>query len=427
MKVSIVCLMACASISKAAFFSVVDFGAVGDNATDDTAAFEGAIAAISASGTFGSLVVPSGGAYLIRPINLTSNMEFFIEDGATVLGVADASQWPIIQPAPSYGQGRDHPGPRYTSLLHAEHIENVTLRGEGPGSVLDGQGAYWWKIHNSGDEIYTRGHLVEFMYSSRVKVAHVTLKDSPFWTTHFFDCDGVHVHHVHVKNPDGTPNTDGFDPDSSRNVLIEHSIYEGGDDCVAIKSGWDCFGVEYNKPTQNVHIRNLTCNGGGAGIAIGSEMSGGVENIMVEDVRYIKANGVGHIKWGANRGGFVRNVTFRNIEATGTLTKGIFMDGYYGDPNPSCPLDWIPPNLPAVSDVVYENIDATEATVKSVVDTYHLMGLPKSPITNLKLSNVQFAGESGVASDYWTCADVAGTADGSDVAPWPPCEEISIV
>jgi polygalacturonase len=79
----------------------------------------------------------------------------------------------------------------------------------------------------------------------------------------------VHVHHVAVEAPHSSPNTDGFDPDSSRNVLVEHSSYVGGDDCVAIKSGWDCFGVEYNKPCSNIHIRNLTCDGPEAGVAIG--------------------------------------------------------------------------------------------------------------------------------------------------------------
>ena len=75
------------------------------------------------------------------------------------------------------------------------------------------------------------------MYSQNVEVSGLTLANSPFWTTHFYDCDGVHVHHVHILAPDGSPNTDGFDPDSSRNVLIEHSTYAGGDDCIAIKSG----------------------------------------------------------------------------------------------------------------------------------------------------------------------------------------------
>jgi polygalacturonase len=122
--------------------------------------------------------------------------------------------------------------------------------------------------------------------------------------------------HQYITAPNDSPNTDGFDPDSSRNVLIEHSTYAGGDDCVAIKSGWDCKGIEYGKATANVHVRNLTCSGRYAGVAVGSEVSGGVFNVTVEGVRFVRrrgyplsCGGVGHVKWGASRGGAVRNVS----------------------------------------------------------------------------------------------------------------------
>ena len=87
------------------------------------------------------------------------------------------------------------------------------------------------------------------------------MKDSPFWNNHFLDCDGVHVRGVTIEAPDDSPNTDGWDPDSATNVLIEDSSYRGGDDCIAIKSGWDCFGVAYGKPSANITVRNLTCDG----------------------------------------------------------------------------------------------------------------------------------------------------------------------
>jgi polygalacturonase len=90
------------------------------------------------------VLVSSPGVYLIAPINLTSNIDFHIVDGARIVGVMDSKLWPIIPGAPSYGQGRDHGAhsPRFTSLLHGEHLKNVTIRGDGPGSILDGQGHY---------------------------------------------------------------------------------------------------------------------------------------------------------------------------------------------------------------------------------------------------------------------------------------------
>jgi len=169
----------------------------------------------------GIVLVPAEGDYLIRPINLTSSMELYIQGGAKISGLAEAKAWPVIPGAPSYGQGRDHGAhsPRYTSLLHGEHLSNVTIRGDGNSSVLDGKGSYWWELHHSRKEDKTRGHLIEFMYSSEIKIHDISMVDSPFWNNHFFDCDGVHVHGVSISAPDDSPNTDGWDPDSSRNVL----------------------------------------------------------------------------------------------------------------------------------------------------------------------------------------------------------------
>ena len=155
-------LIGFSSIHGSPTYDVADFGAAGDNTTDDTLAFEAAIDAIAASGAPGTLLVPSGGVFLIRPINLTSNMVFHIQSGATVCGVMNDSLWPLIPPLPSYGQGRDHPGPRFTSLLHGERLENVTVSGDGhnnngddgsSSSVLDGQGGYWWGLRAAGQEV----------------------------------------------------------------------------------------------------------------------------------------------------------------------------------------------------------------------------------------------------------------------------------
>ena len=125
------------------------------------------------------------------------------------------------------------------------------------------------------------------------------LRNSPFWNNHFYDSERVHVRNVHISAKDNSPNTDGWDPDSARDVLVERSTYVGGDDCVAIKSGWDCFGVAYGKPSRNITIRDVNCTGSKAGIAIGSEMSGGVEDVLVQRVNILgKANGIAHVKTG---------------------------------------------------------------------------------------------------------------------------------
>ena len=412
------------SLGSSAIHDVTKFGAKGDNSTLDTAAFVAAIAAVEKAGG-GTVLVPPPGIYLIAPINLTSNIDFHIADGARIVGVMDSKLWPIIPGAPSYGQGRNHGAnsPRFTSLLHGEHLKNVTIRGDGDGSVLDGQGWYWWAHTGRGITPWnqTRGHLIEIMFTESLVIRDLKMVDSPFWNNHIYDCNNVHVTRVTIEAPNDSPNTDGWDPDSSTNVLIEDSTYVGGDDCVAIKSGWDCYGIEYNKPSKNIVIRNLTCHGRFAGIAIGSEMSGGVENVLVEQIRFTLANGAAHIKTGVTRGGYVKDVIFRDLYIEGPVDNGILVDGSYRAPNPSCASGWKPPALSVMSNYSFINIDGTKMDASKNV--YHFKGQDGATMTGMHLENVTFA--AGKTTPQWLCANVKGTAN--DVAPGPPCPEIKAV
>jgi hypothetical protein len=359
--------------------------------------------------------------YLIRPINLTSNMELFISANTRIIGVADEKAWPVIPGAPSYGQGRDHKGPRHTSLIHGEHLQNITIRGSGNSSVIDGQGAYWWDRHFRGqDGGKTRGHIIEIMYSRNVAVYDVSLHNSPFWNNHFYDCDQVHVRGVNILAPVDSPNTDGFDPDSSRNVLIEDSWYHGGDDCVAIKAGWDCFGVWYGKPSVNVTVRNLNCHGLLAGISIGSEMSGGVENVKISNCRFSMANQPAHVKTGPSRGGFIHNVVYSDLRIDGPVDFGIWVDAGPQQANPSCPPNWRPPSQTSMHNFSFLNFDGWNAPVRQ--GPFHFNGpSAESPITGVYMENVHFG--NGQAQPDWLCNNVSGSANRVD--PWPACRPIT--
>ena len=113
------------------------FGAVGDGVTDNTRAFSAAMSAVRASGRSVEVVVPAG-TWLTAPFNLTSRLTLNITRGATLLATDDEIQWPIIAPLPTYGQGRDHPGPRRISFLHGVRLQDLVLTG---GGTVDGQGA----------------------------------------------------------------------------------------------------------------------------------------------------------------------------------------------------------------------------------------------------------------------------------------------
>ena len=304
---------------------VTAYGAKGDGTTVDTAAIVAAVAAVAAHGG-GTLLFPSG-VFLTAPFNLTSNLEMRLEN-ATVRAVTDWASWPIVAPLPSYGRGRDFPGPRYGAFVGINNASNVAITGVGGAGAnwLDGQGAGWWEGKGNGTLRVTPGHLVETMWSTDIEISGVTLLDSPFWNTHLWSSQRIWVHDVSVQAPPKSPNTDGFDPDSSSDVLIERVTVSNGDDCIAIKSGWDGPGVAYGVPTRNVTFRDSHCDspaGQGNCVAVGSEMSGGVEDVFVYNITCVSSGSLIDVKSTLGRGGYVRNVNLVGSRILGTLAVAL--------------------------------------------------------------------------------------------------------
>lgn len=295
-------------------FNLTEFGGVGDGVTLNTAAFEKAILAIAKLGKKGGgqLNVPPG-YWLTGPFNLTSHMTLFLAEGAVILGVDDEKYWPLMPPLPSYGYGREHRGPRYGSLIHGQKLKDVIITGH--NGTINGQGQAWWKKFRQKVLNHTRGPLVQIMWSTDILISNITLQDSPFWTLHPYDCKNVTIRNLTILAPiAGAPNTDGINPDSCENVLIENCYISVGDDGIAIKSGWDQYGIEYGRPSKNILIRNLVIRSNvSAGVSIGSEMSGGVSNVTVENVFIWNSRRAVRIKTAPGRGGYVRDITYRNL------------------------------------------------------------------------------------------------------------------
>ena len=144
---------------------------------------------------------------------------------------------------------------------------------------------------------------------SNIEVSHLTIQNTPFWTVHPVYVTGFHAHHLWIFNPSSVSNTDGIDPDSTRNVLIHDCYIVTGDDGIAIKSGWDEYGYQYGRPSENITIRNCNISTPCAALAIGSEMSGGVSGVHVSNCHLWDSTAGVHIKSGPGRGGYVRNIS----------------------------------------------------------------------------------------------------------------------
>eukprot|EP01102_Stenamoeba_stenopodia_P008700 TRINITY_DN2528_c0_g1_i1.p1 TRINITY_DN2528_c0_g1~~TRINITY_DN2528_c0_g1_i1.p1 ORF type:complete len:328 (-),score=75.42 TRINITY_DN2528_c0_g1_i1:574-1521(-) len=245
-------------------FNVMDYGAVGDGTTKDTDAVASAFQA--AESNDGGIVYFPAGSYLVGSFNMTNDTTLFVDEGATLLGSTDPNDYPVIPPLPSYGTGRDIPGPRYASLVHGQNLTNVAIQGHG---VIDGQGAPWYELFMNGSLLHSRPSVVELMWTTNLQMQNITILNSPFWTVHPVYCDNVLIDNITIVNPNDAPNTDGVDPDSSTNVLITNSYISCGDDCIAVKSGLNQFGIDYAHPSINVTIANNRF-GYGMGLSIGS-------------------------------------------------------------------------------------------------------------------------------------------------------------
>ncbi|KAE8675053.1 Pectin lyase-like superfamily protein isoform 2 [Hibiscus syriacus] len=400
---------------RAFAFNLTDFGGVGDGVTVNTEAFETAVEAISKlwERGGGQLNVPTG-KWLTAPFNLTSHMTLFLAEDAEILGIQDEKQWPLMPPLPSYGHGREHHGPRYGSLIHGQNLKDVVITGHN-GTII-GQGQSWWKKYRQKLLDHTRGPLVQIMWSSDIVIANITLRDSPFWTFHPYDCKNVTVRNVTILAPiHGAPNTDGIDPDSCTDVVIEDCYISVGDDAIAIKSGWDQYGIAYGRPSRNILVRNLIVRSMvSAGISIGSEMSGGVSNVTVENLLVWSSRRAVRIKTAAGRGGYIKHITYRNLTFDNVRIGIIMKTDYNEHPDD----DFNPKALPIVKDISFTGIRGQGVRVP-----VRIHGSEDIPIRNVTFRDMS-VGLTYKKKHIFQCGFVQGRVIGT-IFP-APCENLDI-
>uniref|UniRef100_A0A0E0B3G0 Pectate lyase superfamily protein domain-containing protein n=1 Tax=Oryza glumipatula TaxID=40148 RepID=A0A0E0B3G0_9ORYZ len=394
-------------------YDLREFGGVGDGRTLNTEAFVAAVASIAERGG-GRLVVPAG-RWLTAPFNLTSRMTLFLAAGAEILGVQDERYWPLMSPLPSYGYGREHRGPRYGSLIHGQDLKDVTITG-GQNGTINGQGQSWWSKFRKKVLNHTRGPLVQLMRSSNITISNITLRDSPFWTLHIYDCKDVTISDTTILAPIvGAPNTDGIDPDSCENVVIKNCYISVGDDGIAIKSGWDQYGIAYGRPSTNIIIHNVTIRSMvSAGVSIGSEMSGGVSNVLVENVHIWDSRRGVRIKTAPGRGAYVSNITYRNITLE-HIRVGIVIKTDYNE-HPDEGFD--PKAVPIIENISYSSIHGHGVRVP-----VRIQGSAEIPVKNVTFHDMS-VGLVDRKNHVFQCSFVQGQVIGY-VFP-VPCKNLDL-
>jgi polygalacturonase len=300
-------------------FGVDCFGAVGDGQTLNTAAIQAAIDDCAQAGG-GTVYLPAG-RYVTGSLFLRSDITLYLDAGAVLLGSERATDYPVVAHRWE-GVSRETHAP----LIGGTDVENVAIRGRG---TIDGRGTTWWEMHRARTLAHPRPRLVSFGRSRNVLIEGCTLTNSPSWTIHPYECDNVTVDKVTIVNPPHSPNTDGINPESCRNVHIANCHIDVGDDCVTIKSGTEEEGRDRLAPCENIAVTNCTMVHGHGGVVIGSEMSGDVRNVVIANCVFVGTDRGIRLKSRRGRGGVVEDIRASNLVMTGVLCPFI-MNLYYG-------------------------------------------------------------------------------------------------
>ena len=378
-----------------------DHGAVGDDRTDCTASIASAIAACAKAG--GGRVLISAGKWFTGPIQLQSNIELHLHEGAFVRFCTDPDRYlPAV-----FVRWGGMDCYNYSPLIYACDCQNIAITGRG---MLLGQGKPWWgweKLQHRSRarqyELVTQGVPVDQrifgsaeyplrpQFIQPINCTNVLLEDftiaeaGPFWTIHLAYCRNVIVRRLRINACDG-PNTDGIDIDSSRNVIIEDCELATGDDCISLKSGMNEEGWRVNRPTENVIIRRIRATAGIGGFTIGSDMSGGVRNVFVHDCDFENlACGI-RMKAARGRGGVVEDITVQDIRMGKTSGEAIEITTEIGS-------SFVKPDGKAP---VFRNIRIRDISCDRARSAARMIGQHDAPFRDINLENLIIQSDEGL-------------------------------
>jgi len=376
-------------------YNVLDYGAKNDGVTNNRKAFQKAIDVCSASGG-GAVIVPKG-KWFTGAIQLKSNVNLHFEDGAELHFSDNPEDYlPIV-----FTRWAGTELYNYSPLIYANNCENIAITGNGK---LFGNGDNWWKWYATGEKtilkIYETQVLKNILPNKRIAgtpeaglrpqfISPINCKNvlfegfsiespGPFWTFDIIYCENVIVRGLSLETRGGV-NTDGIDINSTKNALIEYCNLSTGDDGIALKSGLNEDGRRVGRPTENIVVRNIYANQGHGGIVIGSETSGGIKNLFAHDCFFENIGRGIRIKSNASRGGYVKNIYYKNIKMGVIYGEVIDIHTNYS----AFMASKNGKNYPDIHDIHFNNISCeySEASI-DISGTIH------KPIENITLENI---------------------------------------
>lgn len=363
-------------------FNVMDFGAKADGITLDTKAIQKAADAAYANG--GGVVVIPAGNYLSGALFFRNGVDLNIQEGAVLTSVVDDIHFPQI---PTRFEGIE----RYwrSAFLNFDNSRGVHVWG---GGKIDGQGQEWSK-HKNKDGHWGRPRMICFTNCPGGKIEGLTMVDHASWCLHVLYTDGFTIDNLNISVSSYVPSSDGVDIDSSSNILMTNVYTNVTDDCLSIKSGKNEDGRRVARPSMNILVQN--CNfDGGHGVAMGSEISGCIRNVVIENCICGEGNRAPvRFKSQPSRGGVVENITFKDftLNNCGTFIDANMIWRMVEDYEPYNPRT-------VLRDIKVINVSGTAKTVGSIIGdpaapfpegTFKFENCHMNVQRGLKLANVE--------------------------------------
>lgn len=357
----------------------------------------------------GGTVVVGAGEWKTGPIRLYSNIRLYLEKGAQVRFDSEREAYlPVV-----FTRWEGTECYNYRPLIYAKDCSNIAVCGEG---TLYGSGQAWWewkKKQAAGSQaLYDaaaagvlaerrifgtskaalRPSFLQLVDCRQALIEGITLKDGPQWTLHPVYCQELIIRNVKIRTEG--PNTDGLNPDSCKNVVIEDCSFCTGDDCIAVNAGLNEDGWRVGRRCENIEIRRCRMTGGHGGVAVGSAVSGGIRNLYVHDCDISGTMQGLRLKSMRGRGGFVEQVRFENIRIRDVSHEAVQINMFYE-------FSTVMPKTDAPSafrDISFVNVRGTGAETGVM-----LQGLPERKLQGITLQDVELT-----AREAMRCSDVCG-------------------
>jgi len=426
-------------------FNIVNYGAVADGMTLNSVAINKAIDECAQKGG-GTVLIPRG-SFVTGPIIMKSNINLHLAKGALVIFSSDFNQYPLV-----VSSFEGVAAARCQSPVVAENLENIAITGPG---IMNGNGYYWrpvkkekltetqWKQHlqdyggvltadkkmwyssekalkgfltnNIGkltdgktladfEDIkdFLRPNMIRIYQCKNILIEDVTFENSPAWTTHLMMSEHITLKNLRVKNPWYGTNTDAVDLESCKNALLEDCNFDTGDDGITIKSGRDAEGRKRGMPTQDIIVNNCTVYHSHGGFVVGSEMSGGANNLFVSNCTFIGSDIGLRFKTTRGRGGVVENVYVNNVNMKDIPAEAILFDMYYAakDPVVLAGEKREPPKVEFKtvdeSTPVFRNFYFRNITCNGAAKGIFVRGIPEMHVKNILIENAVLQADEGI-------------------------------